>query len=238
LYVGELLKTLDRVPSGIPGLDGLIGGGFIPGRVYIVVGPPGSGKTTLGVQFLVEGARNGEKGLFISLYESPKIITQDMLRYNFGLLGYVQSKRIVFHDFGELLYSAGRKFTWEEVLDSLLEIMKQETDTKRVFIDSFNSLESAVIDPENKRMALGKFIRKLHDLGITVMISLEMLSSESYTDEYYLADGVMVLHHFMRNFQMIRALQVLKMHGVPHDSNLKRVRFTDEGIRVYSEAPF
>ncbi|RLF78475.1 recombinase, partial [Thermococci archaeon] len=46
MYVGEILKTLDRVSTGIPGLDDLIGGGFIPGRVYLISGPPGSGKTT------------------------------------------------------------------------------------------------------------------------------------------------------------------------------------------------
>jgi len=238
VYVGELLKSLDRVSSGVPGLDNLIGGGFIPGRVYLIVGPPGSGKTTIGVQFLVEGAKNDEKGLFISLYENPKIITQNMLRYNLGLLGYIQSKRIVFHDFGEALFSAGRKFTWDEVLEAILELIRREEGVKRVFIDSFNSLESSVVDPENKRMAMGRFMRKLHDMEVTVLFASEMLSSENYTDEYYLSDGVIVLHHFMRNFQMVRALQVLKMHGVPHDSNLKRIRFTDEGIRVYQEAPF
>lgn len=67
MYVGELLKNLDRIPSGVPGLDELIGGGFLPGRVYVVTGPPGSGKTTLGMQFLAEGAKNDEKGLFIAL---------------------------------------------------------------------------------------------------------------------------------------------------------------------------
>ncbi|WP_297068670.1 ATPase domain-containing protein [Thermococcus sp.] len=53
MYVGDFLKTLDRVPSGVPRLDGLLSGGFLPGRVYLVVGPPGSGKTTLGMQFLI-----------------------------------------------------------------------------------------------------------------------------------------------------------------------------------------
>ncbi|NJE61523.1 recombinase [Thermococcus sp. 21S7] len=238
MYVGELLKSLDRVSTGVPGLDDVLSGGFLPGRTYLIVGPPGSGKTTLGIQFLVEGAKNGERGLFISLFKNPNLITQEMLRYNFGLLGYVQSKRIILYDFGEILFGAGKKFTWDEVLDAILEIIKREENIRRVVIDSFTSLECSVVDSENKRVAIGKFMRKLYSLEITTVIISEMLSSDKYTDEYYLTDGVIVLHHFMRNYQMIRALQVLKMHGVPHDSNLKRIRFTDEGVRVYPEAPF
>lgn len=237
MYVGELLKNLDRVSTGVPGLDDLIGGGLIKGRVYLLIGPPGSGKTTFGIQFLIEGAKNDEKGLFVSLLEHPKTITQNMLRYNFGLLNYLKSKRIVFYDLGEGVFRAGRRFTWSEALDNLLGIVEGE-GIKRVVIDSFTSLEHSVLDPDYKRIALGRFVRKLHDMGVTCLMTVEMMSSERYTDEYYLADGVIVLHHFMRDYRMIRALQVLKMHGVAHDTNLKKIRFTDEGLRVYPEAPF
>ncbi|AJC72320.1 MAG: AAA family ATPase [Thermococcus sp.] len=237
MYVGEILKSLDRVPSGVPGLDDIIGGGFLPGRVYLITGPPGSGKTTMGVQFLVEGARNGEKGVFVSLVEDPRIILQDMLRYNFGLLGYVKSKTITFHDLGRILLRAEYRLTWNELFNSILQIINEE-GVKRAVVDSFTSMEHLVKDPENKRWALGRFIRALQELETTTLITSEMLQGDAYTDEHYLVDGVLVIHHFMRNYQMVRALQVLKMRGVPHDSNLKRIRFTDEGIRVYNEAPF
>ncbi|WP_048811160.1 RAD55 family ATPase [Thermococcus gammatolerans] len=237
MYVGEILKSLDRVPSGVPGLDDIIGGGFLPGRVYLITGPPGSGKTTMGVQFLVEGARNGEKGVFVSLVEDPRIILQDMLRYNFGLLGYTKSKMITFHDLGRILLRAEYRLTWNELFNSILQIISEE-GIKRAVIDSFTSMEHLVKDPENKRWALGRFIRALQELETTTLITSEMLQGERYTDEHYLVDGVLVIHHFMRNYQMIRAMQVLKMRGVPHDSNLKRIRFTDEGIKVYNEAPF
>jgi len=237
LYVGEILKSLDRVPSGVPGLDEIIGGGFLPGRVYLITGPPGSGKTTMGVQFLVEGARNGEKGVFVSLVEDPRVILQDMLRYNFGLLGYVKSKTITFHDLGRILLRTEYRLTWNELFNSILQIISEE-GIKRAVIDSFTSMEHLVKDPENKRWALGRFIRALQELETTTLITSEMLQGERYTDEHYLVDGVLVIHHFMRNYQMVRAMQVLKMRGVPHDSNLKRIRFTDEGIKVYNEAPF
>ncbi|WP_331710457.1 RAD55 family ATPase [Thermococcus peptonophilus] len=236
MYVGELLKNLDRIPSGVPGLDDLIGGGFLPGRVYLVSGPPGSGKTTLGMQFLAEGAKNDEKGLFIALFETPDLIVRDMLRYNLGILEYVNSKKIVFYDLGEILLSANRELSWDELFKLLLEIIKRE-GAQRVVIDSFSLFESFVTNPEGKRKELGRFVRKLRTMDITTLLLSEMLSSEKYTDEYYLADGVIVLHHFMRNYQMVRAIQILKMRGVPHDSNLKRMRFTNEGITVYKEAP-
>lgn len=237
MYVGEILKSFDRVPSGVPGLDEIIGGGFLPGRVYLITGPPGSGKTTMGIQFLVEGARNGEKGVFVSLVEDPRIILQDMLRYNFGLLGYAKSKTITFHDLGRVLLRTEYRLTWNELFNSILQIISED-GIKRAVIDSFTSMEHLVKDPENKRWALGRFIRALQELETTTLITSEMLQGKTYTDEHYLVDGVFVIHHFMRNYQMVRAMQVLKMRGVPHDSNLKRIRFTDEGIKVYNEAPF
>ena len=237
MYVGEILKSLDRSPSGVPGLDDIIGGGFLPGRVYLITGPPGSGKTTMGIQFLVEGARSGEIGVYGSIVEDPRVIRQDMLKYNFGLLGYAKSKILTFHDLGKLLLKTEYRLTWNELFNSILQIISEE-GIKRAVIDSFTSMEHLVKDPENKRWALGRFIRALQELETTTLITSEMLQGETYTDEHYLVDGVIVIHHFMRNYQMVRAIQVLKMRGVPHDSNLKRIRFTDEGIKVYNEAPF
>jgi len=235
--VGELLKSLDRVSTGVPGLDDIIGGGFIPGRVYLVIGPPGSGKTTFGVQFLVEGARKGDKGLFISLLYHPRIIVQDMMRYSFGLPDHIKSGRIMFYDMGESIFRAGRRFTWTEMLENILRIIEAQ-EVKRVFIDSFTSIEYSALDPDHERLALGRFIRRLHEMEITCLMASEMMSSEKYTEHHYLADGVIVLHHFMKNYRMVRALQVLKMHGVDHDTNLKKLRFTVEGLKVYPEGPF
>jgi circadian clock protein KaiC len=59
-----------RLSTGIAGLDNIMGGGLMPGRLYLVEGTPGAGKTTLGLQFLREGRARGERGLFITLSET------------------------------------------------------------------------------------------------------------------------------------------------------------------------
>src|SRR5687768_13856900 len=60
------------VSSGIEGLDSILGGGFTPNRIYLIEGDPGAGKTTLALQFLLEGRRRGEKGLYVSLSETKE----------------------------------------------------------------------------------------------------------------------------------------------------------------------
>ncbi|HII66915.1 MAG TPA: recombinase [Thermococcaceae archaeon] len=231
------LPIYSRVSTGVKGLDNLIGGGLIPGRVYVVTGPPGSGKTTLGIQFLVEGAKNGEKGIYISLVDDSKTIIQDMLYYRFNLLSHIRSKKIVIYDLGAVLSQGGKKPTWKEILKEIKRIILHE-NAKRVVIDSFTPLEFMVQDPENKRKEVVGLIKLLSTMEITTIVITEMIESEKYTDDYYVASGVIIMHHFMRQYNMIRALQILKMRGTSHDSNLKKIKITENGIEVYNEAPW
>ena len=68
----EIAETLvsKLVATGVTGLDDILGGGFTPSRVYLIEGNPGSGKTTLALQYLREGARLGEKGIYVTLSET------------------------------------------------------------------------------------------------------------------------------------------------------------------------
>jgi len=231
------LPMYRRLSTGIKGLDDLIGGGLIPGRVYVVTGPPGSGKTTLGMQFLVEGAKNGERGVYISLVDDPKTIIQDMLHYRFNLLSYIRSKRIVIYDLGATLTQANKKPSWTEILEEIKRIILHE-NAKRVVIDSFTPLEFMVSDPENKRREIVRLIKLLSAMDITAIIITEMMESEKYTDDYYVASGVIIMHHFMRDYKMVRAIQILKMRGTSHDSNFKKIKITENGIEVYNEDPW
>lgn len=71
----------ERVRTGIDGLDKMLNGGLIPHRPYIISGPPGSGKTTLCMQFLLAGLQEGERGLFVALEEPPNEVRYNMESY-------------------------------------------------------------------------------------------------------------------------------------------------------------
>lgn len=75
---------VERVSSGTPGFDKLLSGGLPANRLYVISGPPGSGKTTLSSQFIVRGVRNGESVAYISMHESEDELRTDMGQFGFG----------------------------------------------------------------------------------------------------------------------------------------------------------
>jgi circadian clock protein KaiC len=76
-----------RISTGIPGLDGMLGGGLMPGRLYLVEGAPGAGKTTLGLQFLLEGRARSERGLLITLSETTEELEAVAVSHGWSLDG-------------------------------------------------------------------------------------------------------------------------------------------------------
>jgi circadian clock protein KaiC len=81
------VDTIERISTGMSGLDDILGGGFDPERIYLVEGAPGSGKTTLALQFLLDGAKRGEKVLYVTLSESESELRLIATRHGWSLQG-------------------------------------------------------------------------------------------------------------------------------------------------------
>ncbi|MFA4640365.1 RAD55 family ATPase [Pyrococcus kukulkanii] len=228
----------ERVSTGVKGLDELIEGGLIPGRVYLVIGPPGSGKTTFGMQFLLEGARRGEKTAYISLIHKPEEVVKDMARFDPSIYAYVNTWKLMLFDLGPILWRESTRVpTWRSVLSRIREIVEDEKIT-RLVIDPLTAIDFPQQDPVEKRVELAKFIRGLEDLGVTAYLIAEMIDLDRYSEEHYLVSGIIMLHYFMHEGRMIRAIQIFKMRGIKHDPNLKLLKFTDRGLVVYNKSPF
>ena len=94
------------VATGIAGLDNILAGGFTPNRIYLIEGDPGAGKTTLSLQYLLEGLRAGEKGMYVSLSETKEELDGVAQSHGWNLDG-IQLRELDFLDVGELLDPPG-----------------------------------------------------------------------------------------------------------------------------------
>lgn len=222
-----------RVNTGITGLDSLIEGGLLPNRIYVVSGPPGSGKTTFGVQFLACGAWQGERGLFVSLVEDVENIISDMTSFSFKIEELVTSGKLLFMDIGEMLETSVEFPTYKQLLSRISEHVKFR-GIKRLVIDSLSAIKFIGADPRFEKKQMGEFMRGLQKIGCTTLLLSEMTDPERYLPEHFLAHGVIFLHNFLSNSQMTRAIQIIKMRGTKHDCNLRRFEITKNGIRITS----
>ncbi len=230
-----------RIRTGIPGFDELIQGGLVANRVYIVAGPPGSGKSTFGIQFLIQGAREGERGVFVSLTEDPQNIIEDMSTFNFGLRRYTVGGMILFVDMGPLSIqyfqavkdtrSIGTTYA-QEVFKKISAIVKTR-NIKRLVIDSVLTLKFGSGDREDQNREIARFFRSLKDLKVTTLILSEMTDLANYSPEHYMAHGLIFLHNFLNGHTMTRAIQVIKMRGTRHDCDMYKMEISSDGIRVY-----
>jgi KaiC/GvpD/RAD55 family RecA-like ATPase len=241
------MLSLNKVPTGIPGLDELLGGGFVPGRVIFVIGGPGTGKTILSTQFIVNGImRYGESGVFISLDEGKPQFYYEMSQFGWDLEKFEKEKKFLFVDatpirtvpgtikIGEL--TIGRR---EFSLLSLIEVIKRnvkQINAKRLTLDSLAPLIFQYSDPFERRGAILDLIEALIETGATCIVTneLEMGGIERRIQpEEYLAQGVIILQSLQIGKNLVRALRIEKMRGSAVDTQLRPYSITDKGIEVY-----
>lgn len=225
----------DRVESGVPGFDSLVEGGLPEGRVHVVSGPPGSGKTTFSTQFLTRGATDGEFGLLLSVHETETQLLEDMGRYDFKLLEAVKADRLrfvnVFSDRGRRLISRAEG-TGGLDLDRLtneLNGIVGSNDIDRLVVDSTMLLERLFPETEN---AVEEFVTALKRVDATTLLISEMTDPSAYAPEHYLAHGVLFFHNYLDGGDMTRGLQLLKMRGTDIDCAVRPLSFGEEGVVV------
>lgn len=244
-----------RIETGITGFDNLIQGGLIKNRVYLLSGPPGCGKTTFCVQFLSTGGNNKERGLYVSLSESVENIITDMSNYHFKVKGLMNLGRIMFLDLGpELEYGLYDSMYKSITLDTKesgitdpelsaptpliifekIEQFVKKNNIERLVIDSLSAIRFSTEQIAQMDKEVNRFVRNLKKLGCTTILISEMTNPNSYTPEQFATHGVIFLHHYLdeNTKLMSRAIQVVKMRGTSHDSNMKKLFFTSDGLNV------
>lgn len=239
---------LDRIKTGIPGLDELLEGGIPKGRCVLVAGGPGSGKTTMSMQFIAEGAQKyGERGVFVTLADSPSTIREDMSRYGWaldvleesGALSIVDLSMIVYlspEEFAKALIKVERpKYSVETVVDAVKRQIKA-TGAKRVVIDSLSPLVVQERNPVERRREVAYLLKGLMETGCTCLLTAEAKTTDvqrGFSVEEYLSQGVIHLQSVAKGDRLVRVIQVTKMRGTAHDMQPHPYLINEKGIEVF-----
>jgi KaiC domain protein len=228
---------VDRVRSGIEGLDEMLEGGFPKGHTVVVMGSFGTGKTTFGLQFLNQGLKEGEKGIYISLEEDDASIMSDAKAFGWDLKPHVDSKKLVIVK----LEPTDAKTTISRVKSELPEFIKSFGATRIVF-DSVSLLNMLFDNEHEKRVNLFNLSQLIKKTGATTLMTAETrddnpLSTRDGLAEY-VADGVIALRYveLQEKNEMQLTLRIVKMRRIKHSRRITPYSIGGKGLEVHAGA--
>jgi len=236
---------MNRVRTGIKGLDELIEGGIPEGRSVLVTGATGTGKTIFAMEYLVNGVKFGEPGIYLTLDERPELMREDMLRFGWNLRKMEDEGqfKIIDGTIAKLGIPSDEEFslpaTGFDIDKLLLELMKaiKKIRAKRVVIDSIPALGLNFDSEQEVRKAVLKLVYLLTRAGVTTLMTTEVNEDSKqfgkYGVEEYVADGVIVLHYMGIGTQSNRTLHIRKMRATKHSEDLHPMQITDSGIKIH-----
>jgi KaiC/GvpD/RAD55 family RecA-like ATPase len=245
-----------RISTGNAGLDAMLEGGVIPRRPYLIVGPSGTGKTTLALQFLCEGTRRGERSLLVTLEEPPNEVRVnhrglgpefDRVEVFDAIPDVMRYERVPFKDisavrqamaFGHvpLVIRRTPELTGVEVTITALEQMLRSEVARRGYtrlvIDSLTALQYFCMKGFNEVAGAQTFLRFLSDLHVTTLLTVESPLEDVDTTERMLARGEVRLFRWELEGATVRAVGVEKFRGGAHDVRLHPYRIGPSGIDI------
>ncbi|ACL16975.1 circadian clock protein KaiC [Methanosphaerula palustris] len=227
---------LEKVPSGISGLDEITGGGLPKGRPILVSGGPGCGKTLFAMEFVVRGiVDHGEPGVFVAFEEKVDDLMKNFASMGFDLFDLIEQKKIVldhiFIDRSEI-EEAG-----EYDLEGLfirLGMLIDRVGAKRIAIDTIEAIFSGFSNEAILRSELRRLFLWLKDRGVTAVITGERgdRTITKYGLEEYVADCVITLDHQVNHQIATRRLRVVKYRGSVHGTDEYPFLISEDGISV------
>ncbi|MEK6904663.1 MAG: ATPase domain-containing protein [Nanoarchaeota archaeon] len=220
----------DRMATGIIGLDPLVEGGFKRGTINLVAGDPGTGKTIFAIQFLVEGIKNGEPGIYITFEEKKDKLYEDMLTLGWDLKKLEKEGMFAFLE-----------YTPEQVKKVLvegggtIETVLNKIKARRLAIDSVTSFTLLYQDELTQKEAAVALFELISKWGCTALL----ISQNTNLDEESISaalefevDSIILLYHLKSKGVRKRAFEVLKMRGTKHPEKTFALEIGKNGLSV------
>lgn len=233
-----MVKEFERVSLGIDGLDKLLGGGIPKGSVLLVIGTPGTGKTTLALQTAMASLRRGEKVAFITSITEPIYIIE-----NYGSTfeffdSELFGEKVMFVNIATRIREEKNLGGGESVVLSVLDSVMDEILGKEINLVIFDPVTVLryYVREEHLRWALDSISTKLRGTNATVIMTGELNEDDLVkSPEGYLADGIIYLDFREKDLRVYRNLKIIKMRGVAHTLDYRRYDITKNGFQVYEE---
>ncbi len=224
-----------RVKSGIPGLDAMLGGGFVKNSVVTVAGGTGSGRTIFVSQFLYKGATEyNEPGLFISFDEQKDSIYAQLAAFGWDMAELERRQKLVLIEYpqNELAAFAEQESAMKDLINTL--------GIKRVAIDSLNPFSLMFSSAEERRLNTLKLVSAVKSWKVTCLVSSETMHG---TDDSFphtssgvesFSDGFIHLSFRRQGDRRARALEIVKMRGCGHEHETRPAQIGGNGFSVAS----
>jgi circadian clock protein KaiC len=230
-------RSTDLLPSGVPGLDSVMAGGYPRNHLFLVEGDPGTGKTTLALQFLLDGVRRGERGLYITLSESAAELRGVALSHGWSLDGIElfelmpdeealspDAQYTVFHPSEVELTSTTQ---------AIFEVVER-VKPMRVVVDSLSEMRLLARDPLRYRRQILGFKHFFTHRQATVLLLDDRAAEDGDSQLRSLAHGVLLLEQLALDYGAERRkLRVVKMRGMRYRGGNHDYTIRTGGIEVF-----
>ncbi|RLG03838.1 MAG: recombinase RecA [Thaumarchaeota archaeon] len=219
------MEPFERVSTGISKLDQMLGGGLLKGRTYLVTGETGVGKTILSLQFLLEGLKNGEQCIYVSLDERIEGVLRGALSLGWNFWEYIDQG--VFHPFELRLYAEDlRRFGKEsKAFVNALARIARGRNISRIVLDPISALAAGAKDELVIREYLREIVNMIEErFGATTMLTCDIPTGSNrlsrFGFEEFLSSGVIVLGVVRFYGKLLKTIYVRKMRWSKADSSI------------------
>ena len=218
----EYIDYIEKLETGIPGFDFLSEGGLPKGRATLISGTAGSAKTVFACQFLAEGIKKGEHGIFVTFEEPPKAIRRNMRGFGWNIADWEEKRQWAFVDAspqpGEMPMVSGEYDLG--ALIARIEYAIRKYNAQRISLDSLGAIFSHLADSTQVRSDLFRLASALRELEVTAIMTAERTQEygdiSRYGVEEFVADNVVILRNVLTDEKRRRTLEILKYRGTDH----------------------
>ncbi|MCW5852450.1 MAG: recombinase RecA [Anaerolineae bacterium] len=221
----------DRLAFGVPGLDQIMQGGVVEGTTTVILGAPGTGKSSLGLHFLTAGARAGEPSLYFGFYEPPPDLIDKANALGLAIDPYLANDTL------QLIWYPPLEVNLDVLSHRLLAEVRRR-GVRRLFVDGLSGFQMSAEHPERLSRYLVALCTQLRTLGVTFALAAELPELFDVTVRppveglAVAVDNIIFLRYVERQSQLVRLLSILTARQSAYDTSIREFRITSNGIEV------